>query len=88
MKDKKFSFTCGGDVRSIVKAIKYVAKLAGIDHVALGSDYDGAVTVPFDTARVSLITDELLKQGFSTADIEKIMGGNALRVLRHTLPAN
>lgn len=80
--------TCGGDVGSIVKAISYVVKLAGIDHVALGSDYDGAVTVPFDTARVSLITDELLNQGFSTADIEKIMGGNALRVLHRTLPAN
>ncbi|MCA9814253.1 MAG: dipeptidase [Candidatus Obscuribacterales bacterium] len=78
--------TCGCDVGSIVKAISYVVKLAGIDHVALGSDYDGAVTVPFDTARVSLITDELLKQGFSNADIEKIMGGNALRVLRHSLP--
>lgn len=86
MKDKKFSFTCGGDVRSIVKAIRYVAKLAGTDHVALGSDYDGAVTVPFNTTGVSLLTDELLKQGFSTADISKIMGGNALRVLCHNLP--
>lgn len=86
MKDKKFSSSCGGDVGSVVKAISYVVKLAGIGHVALGSDYDGAVTVPFDTARVSLITDELLKQGFSNADIEKIMGGNALRVLRHSLP--
>ena len=53
---------------------------------ALGSDFDGAVTTPFDSSGWALVTDALLQEGFSEADIRKIMGENAVRVLREVLP--
>jgi microsomal dipeptidase-like Zn-dependent dipeptidase len=61
-------------------------KLAGVEHVALGSDFDGAVTEPFDTTGVVQITDALLSEGFSDEEIRLIMGGNVLRLLSQTLP--
>jgi membrane dipeptidase len=78
--------TCGNDAAAIARAIRYATKIIGTEHVALGSDFDGAATMPFDTTGVPLITDELLKQGFSHEDIAAIMGGNALRVFREVLP--
>jgi microsomal dipeptidase-like Zn-dependent dipeptidase len=77
---------CGRDAAAIARAIRYTANLIGVDHVALGSDYDGAVTAPFDTTGLVQITDALLAEGFSEGDIEKIMGGNALRLLAENLP--
>lgn len=78
--------TCGKDAAAIARAIRYAVRVAGEDHVGLGSDYDGAVTVPFDTAGLVELTAALQAAGLSEAQIEKIMGGNALRVLRHNLP--
>jgi microsomal dipeptidase-like Zn-dependent dipeptidase len=77
---------CGADVAAVARAIQYAAGVAGIEHVALGSDFDGATTTPFDTTGVPLITQALLDTSFSEADIRAIMGGNVLRVLRSTLP--
>lgn len=77
---------CGNDAAAIAKAIRYTADLVGVDHVALGSDFDGAVTTPFDTSQLILITDALIEQRFSDDEIRKVMGGNAMRVLRETLP--
>ena len=57
-------------------------KLVGIDHVALGSDYDGAITARFDTSQLIQVTQALLDEGFSEAEIRQAMGLNALRVLR------
>lgn len=76
----------GNDVKAIVRSIKYVRDLVGADYVGLGSDFDGTVTTPFDAGGMALITQELLKQGFSEIDIAKIMGGNVLRVLTAGLP--
>ena len=78
--------TCGTDAAAIAKAIRYTVDLIGVDHVALGSDYDGAVDEPFDTTGLVLITDELLKQGFNEAEIKKIMGENVIRTLQFFLP--
>lgn len=78
--------TGGNDVAAIVRSIKYVRDLVGADYVGLGSDFDGTVTTPFDASGMALITQELLKQGFSDAEIAKIMGGNVLRVLLADLP--
>ena len=75
------------DVPSIVKSIRYVATHAGIDHVGLGSDFDGTVTTPFDARGMGLITEGLLKYGFTREEIEKIMGRNVLRVLLQSLPS-
>ena len=77
---------CGTDVQAIAKAIRYTANLIGVDHVALGSDYDGAVAVPFDTTGVVLITDALLAEGFTDEEVGKIMGRNTLRFLLQNLP--
>lgn len=77
---------CGKDAKAIVKAIRHVVDLVGVDYVGLGSDFDGAVTVPFDTTGVVQITDALLEDGLTEEEIRKIMGGNLLRVLKETLP--
>jgi membrane dipeptidase len=77
---------CGQDAVAIARAIRHTANLVGVEHVALGSDYDGAVTAPFDTTGVIQITDALLAEGFSESDIEKIMGGNVFRLLAENLP--
>ena len=57
-----------------------------MEHVGLGSDFDGAISAPFDTSGVVLVTEALLKAGFSEKDIASIMGGNYLRLLGQTLP--
>jgi membrane dipeptidase len=80
--------------QTIAETIYYVIDLLnkdglhGIDHVALGSDFDGAVRTPFDTRGIVLITEELLspKYGLSEQDIRNVMGGNILRLLMETLP--
>ncbi len=71
---------------AIARSIRYVADLVGVEYVALGSDYEGSVTTPFDAAGLSQLTQALLDQGFSAEDIRLIMGGNAIRVFMETLP--
>lgn len=78
--------SCGEDVAAIVRSIRYTVDLVGVEHVALGSDFDGSVQTPFDTTGLSLITAGLLADGFSEADIAMIMGGNVVRLLQATLP--
>lgn len=77
---------CSSDPRAIAKAIKHVRDLVGIDHVGLGSDFDGATTTPFDTAGVAHVTQALMDEGFTADEIRKVMGGNVLRVLKAVLP--
>jgi len=60
--------------------------VAGIDHVGLGSDFDGAVAQPFDTTGLVEITDALLAEGFTEAEVEQVMGGNVFRLLAEALP--
>jgi membrane dipeptidase len=67
----------------IIEHIDHAVKIAGIDHVGLGSDFDGA-TMPEgmeDVSKLPKITDALLKKGYAEKDIEKILGGNLLRVM-------
>ncbi len=79
---------CGGDdVASIARAIRYAIDVAGIEHVGLGSDFDGAVPVPIDATGLVQITDALLDLGLDDAAVARVMGGNAIRVLMETLPA-
>ncbi|MBN8501559.1 MAG: dipeptidase [Sphingomonadales bacterium] len=73
---------CDTSPRSIAKAIRHVRDLVGIDHVGLGSDYDGATTVRFDTSHLVQITQALLDEGFTAEEIRAVMGGNALRLIR------
>jgi microsomal dipeptidase-like Zn-dependent dipeptidase len=78
--------TCGKDARAIARAIRHAVDVMGIDHVALGSDFDGAVDEPFDATGLAQITDALLGERFSEDEIRRIMGGNAIRVLQAYLP--
>jgi len=73
---------CDTSPRAAAKAMKHVRDLVGIEHVALGSDYDGATTVRFDTSQLIQVTQALLDEGFTAAEIRAAMGENALRVIR------
>ena len=67
----------------IIEHIDHAVKVAGIDHVGLGSDFDGAV-MPLgmeDVSKLPKITDALLKKGYAERDIQKILGENILRVM-------
>ncbi|MEO5493639.1 MAG: dipeptidase [Sphingomonas sp.] len=72
---------CSTRPADVARAIAYVRDLVGIDHVGLGSDFDGAVTTGFDASEVAAITQALIDRGFSDDDIRKVMGGNVIRVL-------
>lgn len=78
---------CGTDASAIARAMRYTANRVGVDHVAHGSDFDGSVGTPFDTAGLARLTQALIEQGFSDEDIGKIMGGNEIRFLLAALPA-
>ena len=73
---------CGTAPSDVVRAILHVRALVGVDHVGLGSDFDGAVTSSFDISQVAVITQALVDAGVGPDDIRKIMGGNVLRVIR------
>jgi membrane dipeptidase len=73
---------CDTSPRAAAKAMKHVRDLVGIQYVALGSDYDGATTVRFDTSQLTQVTQALLDEGFTADEIRAVMGENALRVIR------
>jgi membrane dipeptidase len=73
---------CSTSPRDVARSISHVRDLVGIDHVGLGSDFDGSTTTGFDASQVIAVTQALLTIGFSDADIRKVMGGNVLRLLR------
>jgi membrane dipeptidase len=71
-------------VSRLVDHIDHVVKLVGIDHVGIGSDFDGVQATLSDLADVSQLpslTRELLRRGYTASDVEKILGGNMLRVM-------
>jgi membrane dipeptidase len=74
-----------GNVHTVVDHLEHIIKTAGIDHVGLGSDYDGITRVPKQLEDVScypVITQELLNRGDSREQIHKVLGGNVVRALR------
>jgi microsomal dipeptidase-like Zn-dependent dipeptidase len=77
---------CDASVQGIVDALLYAIQVAGIDHVGLGSDFDGSVATPFDASGLPLLTEALLVSGLSQADLRKLLGGNVRRVLGANLP--
>jgi membrane dipeptidase len=67
----------------VVEHIEHAVKIAGIDHVGLGSDFDGA-DMPLgleDASKLPMLTNGLLAKGYSEGDVQKILGGNLLRVM-------
>lgn len=77
---------CGTDAAATAKSIRYVANKIGVDKVALGSDFDGAIKTHFDVTGLPLIVNALLKEGFNRSEIEMIMGGNIRDFFLRNLP--
>jgi microsomal dipeptidase-like Zn-dependent dipeptidase len=77
---------CGDDAAAIARAVAHAAAVAGPDHVGLGSDFDGAVSVPFDTTGLAQLVDAFLAAGLREEDVAKVMGGNVVRLLAASLP--
>jgi membrane dipeptidase len=75
-------------VDDAANCVDHIVQVAGIDHVGIGSDYDGTSTLPRgleDVSKMPNLTAALLKRGYGKGDIEKIMGGNFLRVIREVV---
>ena len=77
---------CGTDADAVARAIRYTGELVGFEHVALGSDFDGAVTTPFDVTGLPLLWRALLQAGLTESDIAAVAGANVIRLLERTLP--
>ncbi|MDB9953099.1 dipeptidase [Porticoccaceae bacterium] len=77
---------CDNTPKSVAEAIAYGVELIGVDHVALGSDFDGTITAGFDSSELVAITHELLELGLSDMQIRKVMGGNMFAFLQQNLP--
>jgi microsomal dipeptidase-like Zn-dependent dipeptidase len=79
----------GGDsVDWIARSIAHAVSVVGAEHVALGSDFDGSVSVPFDASGMGQLTGALLSVGLDQDQIAAVMGGSAIRLLRAVLPAS
>lgn len=79
---------CGDDIAAIARAMRYAANTAGINAIALGSDFDGAVKTPFDASGLVQLTDALLAEGFSEDEVARVMGLNALEYFERSLPTS
>jgi membrane dipeptidase len=77
---------CAPTPQATARAMRHVRDLVGIEHVALGSDFDGAVTTGFDASGMAAVTQALMDQGFSDEEIRLAMGGNVVRLLEAGLP--
>ena len=78
---------CGVAPRDVARAIRYAVDLVGDAHVGLGSDYDGATEVGFDTSELRALTQALLDEGLREESVRRTLGRNAWRVLAANLPA-
>ncbi|MEQ6118828.1 membrane dipeptidase [Reichenbachiella sp. MALMAid0571] len=72
--------------KGIVDTMKYIKSIAGVKCIALGSDYDGSMTAPFDVTGLPLLVEELLNQGFKEDEIRAIMGENVKQFMLKNLP--
>lgn len=77
---------CGDDVTAIADAIAYGIDTFGVGAVALGSDWDGAVTTPIDAGDLAYLTSALIERGLTPEEIRAVMGGNTIRYLLEHLP--
>ena len=77
---------CDTTPNGIAKMLIHGANQFGVDHIALGSDFDGSITAEFDTSELALLTDALLRKGMNEDDIAKIMGENLIAYFSRNLP--
>lgn len=78
--------TCDDSPAGVAVTIMAAIDLLGLEHVALGSDYDGGITATFDASEYAVLTDRLLAAGLSEADIRAVMGENTIRFFMENLP--
>jgi len=78
--------TCDASPAGIADAIIYGVETFGVDHIALGSDFDGTVTTAIDVSEMPAITQALMDRGVADDDIRKVMGGNTVRFFLNHLP--
>ncbi|RKQ96471.1 dipeptidase [Maricaulis maris] len=78
--------TCDDSPEGVAATLLAAIELVGIDHVALGSDYDGTVTTTFDASEYAVLTDRLLDAGLSESEIRQVMGENTIRFFLENLP--
>ncbi|NIZ15740.1 dipeptidase, partial [Phaeobacter sp. HF9A] len=76
---------CDASPAGIARAIRGAIEVVGVDHVALGSDFDGSVSTEFDSSELAALTQAMLDEGLTEAQIRKVAGENMLRVLRARL---
>ncbi|MBC3767571.1 dipeptidase [Neptunicella marina] len=77
---------CDISPQGIAKMIQYGINLVGEDHIALGSDFDGAVETQLDTSELAAITQHLVDLGVKETQIQKVMGKNSVNFLQNNLP--
>jgi microsomal dipeptidase-like Zn-dependent dipeptidase len=77
---------CDTAPRAVARAMRHVRDLVGIEHVALGSDFDGAVTTAFDVSETAVLVEALLAEGFTPDEVRLALGENALALLAKSLP--
>lgn len=77
---------CDVTPKGIVKAIRYAIDLMGVEHVALGSDFDGATAVLLDASELAILTETMLQEGFTEHEIRMVMGENVKRFMLENLP--
>ena len=77
---------CDHSPAGIALAIQAAVDIVGVDHVSLGSDFDGGVTTTFDASELAMLTQALVDLDFNESDIAQIMGGNMVRFLAQYLP--
>lgn len=79
---------CASTLDAVATSIVYAVNLLGADHVALGSDFDGTVTTPFDASEMAALTSALLEKGLDAETIRLAMGENEIRFFLENLPAD
>ena len=77
---------CDTAPRAVARAMRHVRDLAGIEHVALGSDFDGAVTTAFDVSETAVLVDALFAEGFTPDEVRLALGENTLALFAKVLP--
>ena len=77
---------CDETPQGVVKAIRYAIDLMGVEHVALGSDYDGGTSVLFNASELAVLTEAMLQANFTEEEIRLVMGENVKRFLLINLP--
>jgi microsomal dipeptidase-like Zn-dependent dipeptidase len=77
---------CDITPEGVAASIRYAVDLLGVDHVALGSDFDGTTEMAFDTSELAVLTQVLTDRGFTEVEIRKVMGVNAVSFFGEHLP--